>query len=187
MAAGDHGLTLMGSTTLTSAASYVGFTALYTGDYEGLYCTGNIITTSTLACTMKITMPGTGNAIDVSFRGESNAAITMQRWTTNYGGTQQARHWNSYDNSAQGPATIGFEFWLQDRKTSGILKNAIYHGGSGEGVANTANKYAWKQGATSQRSQVNINDIYLYFVTTSNVATNMQIGSTFQMYGLRKS
>ena len=187
MAAGDNGLNLMASTTLTSVADYVYFAQLYTGDYEGLYCTGNAITTATTACTLKIVMPNAGNSIDVSFRGESNIAISLQRWTDNYGGIAQARVWKDYSNTAQGPATIAFEFWLNDRKTSGIMKNAIQHAGSGEAVANTANKYNWKQGATSRRNSNNINDISLSFVTTSNTATNMQIGTTFQMYGLRKS
>jgi hypothetical protein len=190
MAVGDHGLTLMSSITLTSVASWFSFYNLWDGDYEGLYCTANIKVVETTSSSIQIMMPGqyTVNALIVNFQGINNSAIQAQRWTTNYGGIQQSRIWQTATSpSGQGAATIGLEFWIQNRKLGGVSKNCIFHGGSGEGVTNTANKYVWTQGAVSSRDTTHINNIDLKVTNTSNTLIDAQIGSTVQLYGIRKS
>ena len=185
MATGDNGLTLMNSTTLTSAASYVSFGTLYTGDYEGLYLQANVITTATTTCTVVVGLPTTGGngALDVEYTGTQNGAISGKRFTD----LRDIPFWSSAASSAQGDATIGFEMWIPNRKLYGPMKNCFIHGGSGQDVTNPTGYYRWRQGALSGRSTYNINDFSFSFVTTSNVSTDMQIGTSFQLYGLRKS
>jgi len=189
MTVGDDGLTLMSSQTLTTPASYIGFINLWDGDYDGLYCTANILVTETQTCAAQIRLPGSGqNALILNYTGVNNNAITANRWTTNYAGIAQAKIWNTATSpSGQGAATISLEFWIPNRKLGYLTKNCIFHGGSGEGVTNTNNKYVWVQGATSSRMTTHINDFYILMTTTSNVQINAQVGSSFQLYGMRKT
>ena len=185
MATGDNGLTLMSSTTLTSAGSFVNFGNLYTGDYEGLYLSGNVITTATTTCTVVVNLPTTGGncILDVAFTGNNYGVITGRRFSD----LRDMPFWSSAASSSQGDATIGFEMWIPNRKIYGPMKNCFLHGGSGTDTTSPTGGYRWRQGAMSGRSQANINDFSFSFVTTSNVSTDMQIGTSFQLYGLRKS
>lgn len=188
MAVGDDGLTLMSSITLTTPTPVFSFINLYTGDYDGLYCTANILVTETTTCAAQIRLPGLSqNALILNFTGTNNSAISANRWTTNYGGLENAKIWNTAGSSGQGAATIGLEFWIPNRKLSGINKNCIFHGGSGEGVTNTNNKYVWVQGATSSRTTTHINDFSILMTNTSGGTVNAQNGSSVQLYGMRKT
>ena len=188
MAVGDDGLTLMSSITLSTPTPWFSFINLWDGNYDGLYCTANILVTETTTCAAQVLLPGgSQNALILNYMGVNNNAITANRWTTNYGGISTSKIWNSAASSAQGAATISFEFWIPNRKISGINKNCIFHGGSGEGVTNANNKYVWVQGAVSSRTTTHINDFYIRMSNTSNTLINAQNGSSVQLYGMRKT
>lgn len=189
MTVGDNGLTLMSSITLTTPTQWFSFYNLWDGDYDGLYCTANILVTETQTCAAQVILPGLNqNALILNFMGVNNNAITANRWSANYGGLSNSKIWNTATSpSGQGAATISFEFWIPNRKLGYMTKNCIFHGGSGEGVTNTNNKYVWVQGATSARTNTHMNDIHIKMSTTSNVNINAQNGSSVQLYGMRKT